>query len=153
MSDILNAARDQHRRGQLAEAIAAYASFLAENPERGDVWHMKAVAEHQLGRIDASWESVSHALESEPEANVELFAGIVLQDRGDFDGAARHYTRAAELKPGWAAPLANRGQALMDMGRATEALDSLRAAADLEPANARTWNNIGMALMALDRMD
>jgi len=153
MSDLLNAARDQHRRGQLAEAISAYASFLAANPARGDVWHMKAIAEHQLGRIDASWESVSHALESQPEANVELFAGIVLQDRGDVASAERHYARAAELKPGWAPPLANRGQALMDMGRADEALESFRAAADVEPGNARTWNNIGMALMALDRMD
>jgi CRISPR-associated protein Csy1 len=112
------------------------------------------MAEHQAGRFDAAWQSVSRALESgEDNPAAHLLAGMVLQDLGDLAAADARFARAAALKPGWAAPLANRGQVLMDLGRAAEALAALRAAADLEPRNARTWNNVGMALLSLDRMD
>jgi len=153
-ADPLRFAQERHRQGFLAEAIAGYASFLDQNPERGDVWHMRAVAEHQSGKIDASWESVTRALAAAGEQPATmLLAGMVLQDRGDLAGAEARFARAAELRPGWAPPLANRGQVLMDMRRPAEALEILRAAAGADASNARIWNNIGMALVSLDRLD
>ena len=153
-SDPLQSAREQHRRGLFAEAIAAYETFLADNPRRGDVWHMKAMAEHQAGRMDASWNSVTRALEEAGEQPaMQLFAGMVAQDRGDLAAAEERFTRAAALKPGWAPPHANRGQVLLDLGRAAEALEAFRAAASLDANNARTWNNIGLALLSLERFD
>jgi CRISPR-associated protein Csy1 len=153
-ADPLQLAQERHRQGMLAEAIAGYASFLDGNPQRGDVWHLRALAEHQSGQHEASWQSVNHALDAagEQPATV-LLAGMLLHDRGDLEGAQQRFARAAELRPGWAAPLANRGQVLLDLRRAPEALDALRAAADLDPANARTWSNIGLALLSLDRID
>ena len=153
-ADSLQVAQDRHRRGMLAEAIAGYASFLEGNPQRGDVWHLRALAEHQSGQLDASWQSVNHALDAagEQPATV-LLAGMLLQDRGDLEGAQLRFARAAELRPGWAAPLANRGQVLMDMKRTAEALEVLRAAAALDKSNSRIWNNIGLALLSLDRID
>src|SRR6185503_10479094 len=44
-------ARALHRTGDLAGAIAAYASALAADPDRADAWHLKSVAEHQAGRL------------------------------------------------------------------------------------------------------
>ena len=152
--DPLRFAQDRHRQGFLAEAIAGYASFLEDHPQRGDVWHLRAVAEHQSGQIEAAWDSVSRALAGGGElASPTLLAGMILQDRGDLAGAERHFARAAELRPGWAAPLANRGQVLMDLTRISEALEVLRAAAALDAKNARIWNNIGLALVSLDRID
>jgi len=152
--DPLRFAQERHRQGLLAEAIAGYAAVLEQSPERGDVWHMRAMAEHQSGRLEASWESVNRALAAGGEEPATLLlAGIVLQDRGNLVDAEARFARAAELKPGWAPPLANRGQVLMDMRRPAEALEILRAAAVLDPANARIWNNIGLALISLDRMD
>lgn len=153
-ADPLQAARDRHRRGLFAEAIAAYDAFLADNPQRGDVWHMKAVAEHQAGRVDASWQSVTRALEEAGEQPaMQLFAGMVAQDRGDLAAAEERFTRAAALRPGWAPPHANRGQVLLDLGRAAQALEAFRAAADIDPNNARIWNNIGLAMLSLERID
>ena len=153
-TDPLRFAQERHRQGLLSEAIAGYASFLEENPQRGDVWHMRAMAEHQSGRIDASWESVNRAMTASGEQPATLLlAGMVLQDRGDLAGADERFARAAELKPGWAPPLANRGQVLMDLRRPAQGLEVLRAAADIDPSNARIWNNIGLALVSLDRMD
>ncbi len=153
-ADPLRFAQERHRQGFLSEAIAGYASFLQENPLRGDVWHMRAMAEHQAGHVDASWESVSRAMAAggEEPATV-LLAGMVLQDLGDPEGAMARFARAAELRPGWAAPLANRGQILMDLRRPAEALEVLRAAAGFDAGNARIWNNIGLALVSLDRID
>jgi protein O-GlcNAc transferase len=153
-ADPLRFAQERHRQGFLAEAIAGYASFLEVNPQRGDVWHMRAVAEHQSGKLDASWESVSRALaEGGEQPATLLLAGMVLQDRGDLNGAEARFARAAELRPKWAPPLANRGQVLMDMRRPAEALEILRAAAAVDAGNARIWNNIGLALVSLDRLD
>ena len=153
-SDPLQLAQERHRSGMLAEAIAAYASFLDANPKRGDVWHLRALAEHQSGQFDASWQSVNRALDAGGEQPATmLLAAMVLQDRGDLEGAERRFARAAELRPGWAAPLANRGQVLMEMKRIPEALEVLRAAAALDMSNARIWNNIGLALVSLDRID
>src|SRR4051812_23037550 len=152
-ADPLQLAREQHRQGRFAEAIAGYATFLERNPGRGDVWHLRAVAEHQQGQIDASWTSINQALATGGEQpQTLLLAGMVLQDRGDLAGAEQRFARAASLQPAWAPPLANRGQVLLDMGRAAEALESLRAAADLDKANPRLWNNIGLALVSLNRI-
>jgi protein O-GlcNAc transferase len=153
-ADPLQLAQERHRQGMLAEAISGYASFLDGNPLRGDVWHLRALAEHQSGQLEASWRSVNRALEAGGEqAATVLLAGMLLQDRGDLEGAQRSFARAAELRPGWAAPLANRGRVLLDLRRVPEALETLRAAAALDASNARIWNNIGLALVSLDRVD
>jgi protein O-GlcNAc transferase len=153
-ADPLQHAQEVHRRGQLAEAIAAYATFLEANPGRGDVWHMRALAEHQSGQLDSSWQSTTRAIEAGGEQPATmLLRGMLLQDRGDMESAQVSYARAAELRPGWAAPLANRGQALMDLGRASEGLEVLRAAAAIDAANPRVWNNIGLALLSTNRLD
>ena len=153
-ADPLQVAQERHRQGMLAEAIAGYASFLDGNPQRGDVWHLRALAEHQSGQAESSWRSVNRALDASGEQpGPMLLAGMLLQDRGDLEGAQRSFARAAELRPGWAAPLANRGQVLLDLRRVPEALEALRAAAALDAPNARIWNNIGLALVSLDRVD
>jgi len=150
----LERARESHKRGAFAEAIAAYTAFLAENADRGDIWQLRAMAEHQAGQLDASWESVNRAIEIAGEQPASmLLSAMVLQDRGDLEGAERRFARAAELRPAWAAPLANRGQVLLDLGRPAEAIEVLRAAAAHDARNPRLWNNIGAGLLKLDRFD
>lgn len=151
-AESLQTAQELHRQGRFAEAIAQYAAFLEANPGRGDIWHLRALAEHQSGALDAASYSVARALESGEQPSTVLLEGMLLGDRGDLAGAERRYARAAELRPGWGAPLANRGQVLMDMGRIEEALQALESAAAIEPGNARVWNNIGLALLTLGRV-
>jgi len=62
--EALQAAQQRHRQGDLAGAISAYEAILVADPRRWDVWHLRALAEHQARRLDASWASVSRALEA-----------------------------------------------------------------------------------------
>jgi len=152
--EALQAAQQRHRQGDLAGAISAYEAILVADPRRWDVWHLRALAEHQARRLDASWTSVSRALEAGGEqAATLLLAGIVAQDRGDLAFAEQAFARAALARPAWAPPLANRGQVLLEMGRSGEALEVLRSAAALEPANPRIANNAALALLQQDRVD
>jgi len=149
----LQAAQERHRRGDYAGAISGYEAILAEEPGRGDVWHLRALAEHQAGKLDQSWASVNRALEAGAEATTLLLAGMIAQDRGDRSTAEQTFARAAAARAGWAPPLANRGQLLLEMGRTEEALEVLRAAIAIEPGNPRIWNNTALALLQLNRVD
>src|SRR4029077_17392882 len=82
-----------------------------------------------------------------------LLAAMIAQDRGDAGTAEQTYARSALARPGWAPPLANRGQLLGEPGRADEALEVLRAAGAIEPLNPRIWNNTALALLHLNRVD
>src|SRR6185503_12207372 len=55
-----------------------------------------------------------------------LLAGMIAQDRGDRDTAEQAFARSAAARAGWAPPLANRGQVLLEMGRTEEALAILQ---------------------------
>ena len=152
--EALQAAQERHRRGDLAGAIAGYEAILASEPGRSDVWHLRALAEHQARKLDQSWQSVNRALEAGGEqAATLLLAGMIAQDRGDRDTAERTFARAASARAGWAPPLANRGQVLLEMGRTEEALEALRAAGAIDASNPRIWNNTALALLQLNRVD
>jgi len=151
-ADALQVAQLSHRQGRFAEAISHYATFLEAHPARGDVWHLRAMAEHQSGLLDASAASVARAIEASGEQPATMMLrGMLQQDRGELEAAQQSFRRAADLRPGWAAPLANRAQVLMDLGRAPEALEALREAASIDASNPRVWNNMGLALLTMNR--
>ena len=147
------AARELHRAGRLDEAVAAYAALLAEAPDSAELWHLRAVAEHQLGRPADSLGSAQRALAIDPATPVyHLVAGHAASDTGDAAGAATHYAQAAALKPDWVAAWASLGVARLDSGDAAGACEALARAAALDPRAARTWNNLGLAELARDRL-
>jgi CRISPR-associated protein Csy1 len=152
-ADPLQIAQALHRQGRLAEAIARYAEILEAQPNRGEVWHLRALAEHQSGQLDAASRSVARALRGGENAGSVLLDAMVMNDRGELAAAELRYARAAELRPGWAAPLANRGHVLMDLGRVEEALQVLSAAVEIEPDNARVMSNLALALLTLNRVE
>ncbi len=59
--------------------------------------------------------------------------GTALLNSGDLAGAAGALAGAARLRPGWMAPLANRGMALHQLKRHAEAEAALREALRLKP--------------------
>src|SRR5215218_8865726 len=97
-----SSARTHHARGELVEAIAAYQSALDADPRRVEAWHLKGVAEHQSGLLDAALASARRAIELGGErAPILLFEGDLLHDRGDLEGAEERFARVVAIAPRW----------------------------------------------------
>ena len=58
----LQAARELHGAGQIEEALAAYSALLAEREDDAELWHLRAIAEHQLGRAELARTSAGRAI-------------------------------------------------------------------------------------------
>ncbi|HET9581162.1 MAG TPA: tetratricopeptide repeat protein, partial [Usitatibacter sp.] len=147
-------ARQLHRSGQLANAIAAYQQVLAADPQRAEVWHLKGMAEHQAGQLEAARESAARAIAVGGERPAFLLLeGGVLHDRGELAAAGERFARLVASKPDWPQGHIELGLVRMDQGRPDIALENFRAAVGLDPKLVRGWNNLGVALQALDRLD
>jgi Flp pilus assembly protein TadD len=68
-------------------------------------------------------------------AKLQAGAAIVLDERGDRDGAERHYRQALELYPDYAQMHHNLGALLARKGDESGAIDHLLRAMDLAPGN------------------
>jgi tetratricopeptide (TPR) repeat protein len=64
----------------------------------------------------------------------------------NLDGAIASFSRAVQLKPGFAPAHNNLGVALKDKGRLTEAVASFNKTVQLKPDFAEAYNNLGIAL-------
>ncbi|MGE0357059.1 MAG: tetratricopeptide repeat protein [Burkholderiales bacterium] len=149
----LAAARELHGAGRVEEALAAYTALLAERDGDAELWHLRALAEHQLGRAALARQSASRALalDAAPPA-YHLLAGHAATDEGDSRAAAAHYEAAVERKPDWTAAWIALGSARIDENDAAGAREAFERATALEPAAARSWNGLGIAELALDRV-
>ncbi|HXS51825.1 MAG TPA: tetratricopeptide repeat protein [Usitatibacter sp.] len=147
-------ARRLHQRGDLPRAIAAYGEVLAADPEVADVWHLKAAAEQQAGRLQEARESVRRAIDAGGERLPYLLLdGLILHDLGDLAQAERRFARVVDLKPDLAAGHFELGRVRMDQGRVPEAIKDFQAAVAADGKHLRAWNNLGVALQSVDRLD
>jgi protein O-GlcNAc transferase len=154
VAERLALARDMQRRGDLPGVVAACAQVLAADPRRSDAWHLKAVAEHQAGRLDDALASVGNAVAIAGELPALLLVeGGILHDQGRLEAAEARLVRAVAANPGWAAALVDLGRVHMDQGRMAQAVGDFQAAVNAEPRHVRAWNNLGIAFQALERLD
>lgn len=146
------AARQLHGSGRIEEALAAYSDLLAERGDDAELWHLRAIAEHQLGRAALARQSAKRAiaLDAAPPA-YHLIAGHAATDEGDAAGAAAHYAAAVARKPDWAAAWIALGVARIDEGNPAAAREALERAVELDPKAARAWNGLGFAHLTLDQ--
>ena len=147
-------ARQLHQSGDFANAISGYDAVLAANPGLADVWHLKAMAEHQSGRLGEAQASVARAIETGgAKPSYLLLEGGVLHDRGDLEAAEARFASVVAARPEWAGGHVELGRVHMDQARPADALKDFQAAVDADPRHVRAWNNLGIALQALDRID
>lgn len=151
---LLQQAREHHRAGRIDAALQAYGELTRSAPGVAEHWRLRAIVEHQAGRLAEARSSIARALAlDEADAATQLVAGHVAEDLRDPDGAEARYRRAVALKPAWAAAWNSLGTLLLDRGRAEEAVTCFQRSVDAAPSAARSWNNLGLAQLALERLD
>jgi protein O-GlcNAc transferase len=73
--------------------------------------------------------------------------GLAHYARGDHVAAARAFRRAALLRPGWARPLVNLGDALLGAADVDGAIEAYERARAVEPDEPAILNNLAWALL------
>jgi tetratricopeptide (TPR) repeat protein len=101
------------------EAILQLNRILKQTPERSEAIALKAYALNKLANELRDWKYSEHALE--------------------------HANRALALNPQDGMALTSKGWALIDLGRAQEAIPTLEQAAKVNPNNEYAWYNLAWA--------
>ena len=98
--DDLARAAALHRDGRLEEAVAAYRTLLAAEPENAAVWHNMGVAIAATGDAEAALDALDRALALRPDyLHAHVNRGGALQSLGRHAAAASAYGAALELDP------------------------------------------------------
>ena len=150
----LNAARQHHQAGRLAEAESLYRQVLAQRPEDATASFFLANVLRDAGRLQEAIEAYNRVLSLQPRfAAACVNLGIVWSMLNRWDEAVAAFRRAVTLEPGVAELHYNVGNALECLCLWDEALEAHRRAVALGPDNARMRHHLGVALYNLGRLD
>ncbi|MFM8291186.1 MAG: tetratricopeptide repeat protein, partial [Planctomycetia bacterium] len=107
----------------------------------------QAIALHQSGQVAAARAIYERILAADPGRSDALqLLGVIAQQEGRHDEAARLISAAVRHEPGNAAYRSNLGLALRSLGRRDEAIRELREAVRLDPAYAVAARNLATLL-------
>jgi tetratricopeptide (TPR) repeat protein len=125
----------RREQGKYDEAIAAYRALLDASPGNSKALVGLAMANVERGNLDAAEAPLLAAATSgeSPNRDVLLALGDVRAARGDADGAATWYRRAAEADPYWGRPLYKLGRQAMDRGDTATAITLMRKVLETDP--------------------
>ncbi len=143
----LGVALERHRRGDLAGAIAACETVLAEEPDHPDALHLLGVVALERGDPAQAVAWIGRSVAVRPDgafAHADLAEAYAALRRTDL--AAASARAALGLRPDSPEVLNNVGATLLKAGDLAGALDCLRAAIRLRPGWAMAHNNLGNAL-------
>lgn len=163
LQDVLRRAPDQP--GALYQAATAYfrlrrygdCAVLAERfvevaPKEVGATQVLGHAHYTLGDYPRALEHYQRVVTAAP-SSVEAWRGLGLArlKLGDTPGALAALDRALALRPEHADALVWRAQALVELERTGEALESALRGRDLAPFEPRTWFLLGSIFAALGR--
>jgi tetratricopeptide (TPR) repeat protein len=137
------------RRGELAEAIAAYRHVLSLDPDVALAHASLAIALAQRGQLAEAQAHAQRAVALDPnDAESWSNLGGIQAQRGDVAGAVAHYQRALALRPELASAHNNLALALRARGDLVGARSQLEAALAARPGFAEAHANLGDLLAA-----
>ncbi|HEY1902025.1 MAG TPA: tetratricopeptide repeat protein [Terracidiphilus sp.] len=144
----INLAMLERERRRPAEAEAHLHKALALNPEQVEThiaWCQFRASEQDLA---GAWGWLRSALERDPrQPEAVNMRGILLHTEGRFPEAVAAFEQAEAL--GHRAAASNRGNALLDMGRMTEALLAHEKAVERDPTHAGARYNLALTRLRL----
>ena len=120
--------RRAHRalgESELNKAERLYAELLQHQPDNFDALRGLGQVNYQRGRLDAALALTQAALKSDlSRADGFASLGLIFHALRDFQRALASYDEGLRLAPDDAELLNQRGVALLELGRAREALES-----------------------------
>lgn len=136
--------------GRHEEALALYSTLAHKYPADPKLADGAARAAYSLGRLaDAQrWSALATALPGAGWSAWNL-AGVIADQRGEFDRADLSYGKALELAPRSAEALNNQGWSLMLRGQWMGAAERFRKALEVNPASSIARSNLDLAEAAL----
>ncbi|KAH3756573.1 tetratricopeptide repeat protein [Pelomyxa schiedti] len=138
-------AREQHRRGRYAEAVALYDMAIKSGGGSDPAaLFYRAIALSEMGALTRALESIDESLAmSPPTADVLRKKGDILRRLGQHDKAIEAFDAAIAIDPNEPVVLSNKGCALNKLGRYEDALVAFTAALTINPTSPQFLNNKG----------
>jgi tetratricopeptide (TPR) repeat protein len=154
MQDVLTAAIEMHRSGQLGAASQLYQRVLAREQGNAEALHLLGVLHHQQGNHTRAIELIGRAVAIKPNSHI-YHANLAEAYRalGDFERAAGCCRAALSIWADYPEALCNLGAALQGLGKSAEAVEHLERALALRPDFVVAHSNLGIALRDLARKD
>ena len=154
MQDVLTAAIEMHRSGQLGAASQLYQRVLAREQGNAEALHLLGVLHHQQGNNARAIELIGRAVAIKPNSHI-YHANLAEAYRalGDFERAAGCCRAALSIWADYPEALCNLGAALQGLGKSAEAVEHLERALVLRPSFVVAHSNLGIALRDLGRKD
>ena len=150
------AAEHEVDSGDLDAALARIEKARAsEAYDAADLLALRGRVLHAGGRSEEAEVALREALEANPDDGATVAALATLRaNAGDLEGAIASFARAAELQPENPNHPYHAGQLLLQLGRASEAEERLRAATRLDPGHAESRNDLAWLLSSdSERLD
>jgi predicted O-linked N-acetylglucosamine transferase (SPINDLY family) len=154
VSELLTAAVEQHRAGNLPVAEKAYRQVLEIRSDNFDALHLLGVVMHQKGAGAEAVHLIEKAIRLDANnAACHINLGAVLKSLGRVSEAERSYRRALAIDPQSAEALVNLGILLADRGSTDEAIATFEAVLDHDPNTPKVLKRLGDLELARERFD
>jgi Flp pilus assembly protein TadD len=125
LSLLLNQAVNVHRKGDLIVADGLYSQILKARPDDFDAQHFLGVLRCQQGRFAEALFLIGGALKTKPNSPTALLHyAVVLDALMHRDEALATYDKVLLIEPNNTEALNNRGNALRELNRLTDARSS-----------------------------
>lgn len=105
-TDPVEAARIHNNRGaaftqlnQPKAAISEFGEAIRINPNEGNSFLGRGLAEYGLAEVNAAQDDFYHAAQIAPSANSWYWLGRTLEDKREFDAATKAYENALQIMP------------------------------------------------------
>ena len=143
-----------HRRGDLAQALAAYDELLARWPAHADTLHYSGLALYQSGKADAAVERIERSLESDASA-ADAWCNLALayEAVGRPDAAVSALREALKRDPRRSEIWNNLGSVLLSAGHVAYAERAVRQALLLAAESAAARFNLALCCEAQGRLE
>ena len=136
-------------KGQFKEAVAAYDNYLGAKmtgqANLADGYNNRAIANHKLGKNDASMADYAKAIELNPaSARFYTNRGNLFNDLKRFDEAIADYTKAISIDQAYVSAYAGRAIVFGTKEDFAKAIEDLTKVIELDPTDVTTFYNRGV---------